>query len=258
MNNVVDEPGTLSWVVLTTEDTAAAGRFYRGLLSWQGPSTAGSGAMQDVYLLRGRAVAGISAKAAACHSAWRIYLSTADAEKTARAVISAGGRVVQEPTALGKAGRFAVFADHSGAQFAVWQAGEFEGAAVHNESGSVVWSELITDDVTVSADFYGAVFGWELTSAAPSDPSQRREWNIRGRSIAGLLPRPPAMPKEIPPYWDVMFGVADPAAAVETAVRLGAKNLMPPTNIAHGRIAVFADPVGTLFSVLAPKTGAAQ
>jgi uncharacterized protein len=258
MTKHINEYGLPSWVALTTEDSAAARRFYRALLNWQEPGAADSGAMPDVNLLRGRVVAGISAKTGTLRQGWRMYLSVKDAEAAAKAVAAAGGKIVHAPTTLGKAGRYAVFADHSGAEFAVWQSSEFAGAAALKEPGAFVWSELITDDVKASADFYGAVFGWELTSPVPSNPSQRREWRARGRSFAGLLPRPPAMPKEIPPYWDVMFAVTDPAATVEAAVRFGGKNLLPPTDTAHGRIAVFADPMGAVFSVLARKAEVAH
>ncbi|UCI10404.1 VOC family protein [Mesorhizobium sp. B1-1-8] len=257
MGNAIDEYGIPIWVTLTTEDGAAARRFYPALLNWLEPNAAGSDLMPDVYLLSGQPVAGISAKTGSLRQGWRMYLSVKDTEATTKAVIAAGGRIVSEPTTLGSAGRYAVFGDNSGAELAVWQAGEFKGAAAWNKPGAFEWSELITDDIKASADFYGAVFGWELTSPVPSDPAQWREWQVGGRSIAGLLPRPPAMPKEIPPYWDVMFAVTDPTATVETAVSLGATNLMPATDTAHGRIAVLADPVGAVFSVLSPMAGEA-
>jgi uncharacterized protein len=258
MSGKIDEYGTPSWVVLTTEDTAAADLFYGELLVWQRAGVTAPGTIPDAHLLRGRAVGGISPKTGALRSTWRIYMTVADAEETAKTVVGAGGKVVHPPMTLGTAGRFAVFADHSSAEFAVWQAGEFKGAAAANEPGALVWSELITDDVEASLAFYEAVFDWTLTAPSRADPLQRREWQVRGRSVAGLLPRPPAMPREIPPYWDVIFAVTDPAATVETAVRLGGTNLMPPTDIPHGRIAVFADPAGVVFSVIAPKFAAAH
>jgi uncharacterized protein len=258
MSRTIDDFGKPSWVALTTEDPASARQFYGEVMGWRPPDMAAPGVMPNAYLLRGRAVGEISPKIGVLRSAWRIYVAVVDAEETAKTVVGAGGKIVHAPTRVDKAGRFAVFADHSGAEFAVWQVDEFKGAAAANEPGALAWTELITDDVKASSDFYGAVLGWMLSAPDPADPLQRREWQARGRSVAGLLPRPPAMPKAIPPYWDVIFAVADPAATVETAVRLGAKNLMPPTDIPHGRIAVFADPAGVVFSVIAPRSDAAH
>jgi hypothetical protein len=62
------------------------------------------------------------------------------------------------------------------------------------------------------------------------------------------------MPAEMPVYWDTYFGTADPDASTTLAAALGATVLMGPTDVEIGRIAVFADPTGAAFSVLAPAT----
>jgi predicted enzyme related to lactoylglutathione lyase len=248
------ENGTPYWAALTAPDIAAASSFYEALFGWQGPARTATGPAQELRFFRGQPVAAIRPMVAALAARWRIHVNVADAQETARKVLAAGGKLVVEPVRLGTQGRFAVFADAAGAELAVWEAGDLKGAGLIAEPGTFAWSELITDDTELSAAFYGAAFGWTLTAPATSDRSQRREWQSRGRSIAGLLPRPPAMPKEIPPYWDVFFGVSDPAATVESVARLGGKNLMPPIDTVHGRIAVFMDPAGVVFSVIAQNT----
>jgi predicted enzyme related to lactoylglutathione lyase len=75
---------------------------------------------------------------------------------------------------------------------------------------------------------------------------------VNGRAVAELLPRPPAMPAEIPPYWDIYFTVSDVKAAIDTVTALGGAVLMGATPLKHGTIAVFADPVGAVFTVIAP------
>ena len=42
-----------------------------------------------------------------------------DTQDTAGRVVAIGGKIVVEPTRLGTQGRFAVFADTSGAEFAI-------------------------------------------------------------------------------------------------------------------------------------------
>ena len=95
-----------------------------------------------------------------------------------------------------------------------------------------------------SAEFYRGAFGWDLSE--PSGPLNRREWLVDGRPIAGLLPRPAAMPAETPVYWDTYFGTADPDAAITLAATLGATVLMGPVDVEIGRIGVFADPTGAV------------
>jgi hypothetical protein len=53
--------------------------------------------------------------------------------------------------------------------------------------------------------------------------------------------------------WGVYFAVADCDASVAKAEALGASVFMPPMDVEPGRIAVLADPVGAVFSILALK-----
>ena len=244
---------TPNGVILTAEDPTAAASFYSALLGWKVSDKYAPDGIH-VCLLHGRSVAGISPQMGGLGSKWRVYVNVADIQETAKAVVTVGGKVIQETTTLGNLGSFAVFADPSGTEFAARQ-GENKVTSATNGLGTFAWTELITDDLPAVSKFYGDLFGWTLGAPLPGDQLGRREWLANGRPIAGLLPRPPAMPKEIPPYWDVFFEVADPAATVEKAVRLGGRNLMPPIDIPHGRIAVFGDPAGTVFSVIKPKTG---
>lgn len=55
------EPGTFSWVDLTTTDTGGAKRFYCDLFGWEAEDMpAGGGAMYTMLRLRGQDVAALS------------------------------------------------------------------------------------------------------------------------------------------------------------------------------------------------------
>ncbi|WP_329134404.1 VOC family protein [Streptomyces sp. NBC_01476] len=249
------EDGVPSWVELTTPDPAGAG-FYGRLFGWTYREP--SGAARRTGLLRGRPVAAVGHDPDTEQAAWTMYVNVADADRTAEKVTVAGGSVLRAPHDLGTAGRAALFADHSGARFAVWQAGAHQGAGAVAEPGTFSWSELITDDPEKSAAFYGSVLGW--TVSEPEGPLRRRAFRSDGRPRAGLLPRPPAMPASVPPYWDVYFAVADAADAAEAVTGLGGSVLMPATAMEHGTIAVLTDPAGAVFTVssAAPAAAAAQ
>ena len=83
-----------------------------------------------------------------------------------------------------------MFADPVGAAFSVWQAGEHPGAALVNEPGTFSWSELITTDVPASKAFYGAVFGWGADTHGEG-PGAYTEWQVNGRSVGGMMEKPP-------------------------------------------------------------------
>ncbi|MEU1543711.1 VOC family protein [Actinacidiphila glaucinigra] len=96
-------------------------------------------------------------------------------------------------------------------------------------AGGFALAELVTDDVDASAAFYGALFGW--TAGDPAGPLGRREWRLDGTAVSLLLPRPAAMPREIPPYWDAYFTVTDVSAATARATRREAPcSCRPPTS----------------------------
>ncbi|MGW7667491.1 VOC family protein [Streptomyces sp. NPDC054775] len=245
------EDGAPAWVELNTADPEASARFYGALFGWT--FTPGFSGRRQALLaeLGGRPTAAITATASAQRGAWTTYVHVTDADKAVDKVMAAGGSMLTPVHDRGLAGRAAVLTDHAGTVFGVWEAVEHEGSGVAGEPGSYFGGELITDDVQSSADFYGQVFGWTLGD--PYGPLNRRDIHLGGQTISVLLPRPAAMPAEIPPYWDVYFTVADAEQTAEAAVRLGAAVLMPPTASDHGHIAVFADPTGAVFTVLAPS-----
>src|SRR5688572_6205876 len=87
------EPGSWSWVDLSTDDPEKARRYYAGLFDWTyeigGPETGGYAlAFRD-----GKRVAGIGGKPPGMPmpSAWTPYLSTDDLDATLAAVKGAGG-----------------------------------------------------------------------------------------------------------------------------------------------------------------------
>ncbi len=238
--------GVPYWAQLSTTDPAAAASFYEAMFGWHLP--AGD---TGVCELGGIAASAIETAAADQPSQWTAYLSAEDLEVALNRVVAAGGTQVEAPRASASGHRVARFADPSGAVIGLFARG-LSAAALVNEPGALIWGELITDDVQASAEFYRGAFGWDVSEA--TGPLNRREWLVDGRPIAGLLPRPAAMPAEIAVYWDTYFGTADPDAAIRLATTLGATVLMGPADVEIGRIGVFADPTGAAFSVLAPPT----
>ena len=79
------------------------------------------------------------------------------------------------------------------------------------------------------------------------------EWQVNGRSVGGMMQKPPMMPAEVPPFWAVYFAVADTDAAVARVAELGGSVMMPPMDIEPGRFAAVADPFGAVFNVIALK-----
>src|SRR5206468_10268448 len=198
------------------------------------------------------AVAGIGQAQNHGQPVWATYVNVGSADGTAEKVTAAGGQVIMPPMDVLDVGRMAVFTDSVGAFFSVWQPGTHPGAQLVNEPGTWSWSELLTTDVEASKAFYGAVFGWTANTVG-AGAAEYTEWHVNGRSIAGMMQKPPMLPAEVPPHWAVYFAVADTDAAVARVAELGGSVMMPPMDIEPGRFAVVADPTGAVFNVIALK-----
>ena len=236
-----------AWVTMGSADPRAAAAFYQAVLGWElsddGEQVHGS--------VAGRPVAAI-VHAAGDASGWLLHIEVDHVATAVDTVTRAGGRTLV-PATTNTDATLAVVADRSGTRFGLRES----RALQHGRSsspGAFAWGELITDDVSTSAAFYNAAFGWQLTD--PMGPLGRREWRLDGRAVSGLLPRPPAMPAETPAYWDVYFAVPDLETAITTAGERNATPLLAPTPIEIGTIAVLLDPAGAIFTLIQPSTEA--
>ena len=243
------EPGVPSWIDLGTPDIEKAAAFYSGLFGWncpEGPEEAGGYRVCDIG---GKLVAGLGPQQNPGPPVWSVYVNVASADDTSAAVTANGGQVFVPPMDVMDAGRMAVFADPVGAVFSVWQPGIHPGAQLVNEPGTFSWAELVTTDVAASKAFYGAVFGWGAETHGDG-PGAYTEWKVSGRSISGMMEKPPMMPAEVPPHWGVYFSVNGTEDAVARVTQLGGAVVSPPMDVEPGRFAVVADPAGAVFNVI--------
>lgn len=246
------DDGVPSWVDLGTPDPAKAGKFYNGLFGWDvqvGPPETGGYAIAH---LRGRPVAGIGPQQNPGPPYWTTYINVSDAAATAAKVKAAGGQVFVDSFDVLDVGAMAVFADPVGAVIAVWQPKAHKGAGIVNEPGTYSWSELVTTDIPAATAFYRAVFGWDV-DAHGDGAGAYYEWKLGGRSIGGMMPKPPHMPAEVPPHWGVYFTVTDADQAAARVTELGGSVLVPPMDIEPGRFSAVIDPTGAAFNVIAMR-----
>jgi hypothetical protein len=251
------EPGVPSWVDLGTPDVEGAAAFYTALFGWEippGPEEAGG---YRIATIGDKRVAGLGPAMNPGPPTWTTYVNTASADDTAAAVTANGGQVFVPPMDVMDVGRMAVFADPVGAAFSAWQPKEHLGAQLVDEPGTWSWSELLTTDIPASKAFYGAVFGWGSETHGDGAGAYT-EWKVSGRSIGGMMEKPPMLPAEVPPFWAVYFSVADTDAAVARVAELGGSTLMPPMDIEPGRFATVADPTGATFNVITLKPDLAR
>jgi len=123
-------------------------------------------------------------------------------------------------------------------------------------TGSFIWYELMTGDVSAASKFYGAVVGWKIPDRA--DPmAGGQDYRMIGRSDGGFAGGVLALTGDMighgaHPTWLGYLHVASVDAAVAAIEADGGRTLMPKRDLPVGSIAMLADPLGTPFYVMAP------
>jgi uncharacterized protein len=240
-------PGTFCWADLGVTDRDGAKAFYGELFGWEAEDQ--TGPRGNVYTFLRQDGAAVTALRDG-EPVWISYVSVEDVDATLERAREAGASVVAEPRDVGPAGRSAVLSDPEGATFGLWQAGDFVGAGVVNDEGSMVWQQLSTSNVPAAKDWYGQLLGWtweELEGSGGYELARTPDGRLNG----GLaqLPVP-----GVTPTWEVCFTVADVAAACERAEELGGATIMPRMTSPVGDFAQVSDPQGAPLSFFAGDT----
>jgi predicted enzyme related to lactoylglutathione lyase len=244
------------WVDLSSTDAARARDYYAKLFGWKvevAPDPDAGG--YALAKLNGKDVAGIGpAQTPDGPSAWMVYIGTHDADKVAKAVEAAGGKVVAPPFDVLKSGRMGVFQDPSGAFISVWQPKEMNGAQVIGEPSSFAWAELNARGIDKAKPFYQKVFGWAGHDAEMGeDQPPYTEFHLAGERIAGGMEMNPMVPQQVPSYWMVYFAVEDVDNAFKKAIDIGGQEMLAPQDFPGGRFAILSDPQGASFGLLKLK-----
>jgi hypothetical protein len=249
------EPGTPSFIDLATTDLEAAKTFYGELFGWDAEDNPmPQGGIYTMLSKDGKEVAGaylLSEEMAAMGVPphWISYVTVADADAAALAVVSAGGNVIAEPFDVMSSGRMAVAADREGATFSMWQPKESIGSYRVNEAGALIWNELQTNDPGSAETFYREVFGWGTeTTDMPS--GTYTSFLVGGRGVAGMMEIQPEW-GPVPPNWSIYLGVDDVDASLAKATAMGGAAQMEPMDVPNvGRFVLLSDPQGAMFYIM--------
>ncbi len=118
---VTNEPGTLCWNELATNNTQKAGEFYSKLFGWSSQTDSGS-PPYTMFMNGERMAAGmleIQKEWGEVPPNWVIYFAVEDCDATVEKAKSLGGNILNPPTDIPEIGRFAVLNDGQHAAFAI-------------------------------------------------------------------------------------------------------------------------------------------
>lgn len=117
------------------------------------------------------------------------------------------------------------------------------------EPGIPGWVDLGTPDLDAARAFYSALFGWDI----PPGPEEAGGYSVammRGRATAGFGPSM----NPGPPTWSTYVIVDSADDIAKKVANAGGMAFVEPMDVLDaGRMAVFADPRGAVFSVWQPN-----
>jgi len=120
---------------------------------------------------------------------------------------------------------------------------------VFKQHGAFSWTELMTTDPEGAKKFYSELFGW-ATDDMPMGDMTYTVLKAGDKEVGGIMPIP-EQAKGTPPYWGIYVTVDDVDATSKKAEELGAKTIVPLTDIPEvGRMFAFQDPQGAIISAI--------
>ena len=93
--------------------------------------------------------------------------------------------------------------------------------------GAPIWFDLMSSDPGRAAEFYHAIFGWQLDGPAHPELGGYQNFTRNGKRVAGLAPHM-AEAGGVANVWSVYLHTADAAATAAAAEAAGASIMVTP------------------------------
>jgi len=246
-------PGKFVWADLFATDMTVARTFYSGLFGWEWRSISEKPRPYGMFYRNGNAVAGLTnrepPKEGQAHGTWVHYASVPDVATAESSFAERGGQALLSRRTMPDRGEFAILADPAGAIVGVMRSSSGDPEDYQADFGEFMWYELFARDLLPSAEFYQALFGYEIYQRDDVPEIVDYILSAGGYARAGVG----SLPKDsnAAPTWLGYVRVENVAATVARAVELGGRVLLAPDPaMLDGGIAIIADPENTPVGLL--------
>src|SRR5262249_24726042 len=128
-----------------------------------------------------------------------------------------------------------------------------EGAHVlertEDPPGVPCWMDTAQPAREAAPRFYGGLFGWEFEDQMPAEaPGSYFMAGLQGRDVAAISSQQDGGPPT--PVWSTYIAVADADETAAKVAKAGGNTLAEPFDVFEaGRMGIFSDPSGAVFSV---------
>lgn len=116
------------------------------------------------------------------------------------------------------------------------------------KQGEFCWTELVTNDLKGSGEFYNKVFGWNVEESKNDVGMEYLEFRLGDEyPMGGMYDMKKVFPPESmpPPHFANYIAVDDVDSAAARVEELGGKLCHPPQEIPNvGRMVTITDPIG--------------
>ncbi len=243
-------PGKFVWYDLMTTDIEAVKKFYGGLFGWKFEDVGTVDFPYTIIMNNATSIGGIFAldktRSKADQSQWISFLSVRNMDDAIEYVKSNNGKIYTQPFDLPDRGKVAVVIDPQGAVLALVNSSNGDTKdddPVYNEW---LWTELWTDDVDASLEFYNGMLGYENKFYMTQAETKYYVFRNENKGRAGMVK---IMLDGVKPNWMPYIAVKDPSETISKVEKLGGKVLIDQEGIAGNRAAIIADPSGGVFTV---------
>ena len=243
---VESHPGKFVWAELFTSDTAAASKFYTGVLGWSAATIVQRGVTYTVFSSDGRPVAGLRQRPAGASphaSRWINYVAVTDVEAVLTAVTKAGGVIRAPARSFPDLGMQAIVTDTEGSPLGLLESSSGDPADREPPAGTWNWFHLFVKQPQAAGEFYRQILNYEVTPDPRIGKKDQLLLESDGINRAGISVLPDR--EDAKPGWLGVIRVANLDEVLARVPALGGEVMVAPHGASLGsRFAVIADPTG--------------
>jgi len=243
-------PGKFVWRDLMTDDIPAVKKFYTELFGWTYIDVAEGDKDYSIILHDGRPIAGMfklrDVKVEHKYSQWISYISVPDMNQAINYTKKSGGTIYREPFQLPNRGNVSYVFDSQNAVLALVKSSSGDPKDGEPYYNGWLWTELWTNNIEKSSEFYTELFGYNLKKYSTSGENLYYVFQRENKPRAGMVKIPF---ENVKPHWMPYIAVKDPSEVVKKVEQLGGTVYLGTEGIIGNNAAIIADPSGAVFTV---------